>query len=240
MFDKKPMIGFGLVVLSVIGFMQNWLGILGKLLFGVLLIVGMIELYHWLIFLLEFPGYLFSHVLSLPIKRRGTQILHNGMPVIAYGMRPDRVVLVRQLQHSKAIHATSVFRGPRKLAGMKELLDSANVPEHRLNEERLQEALGIWNQDAELRQTVRSVLHHRLHDQGKLPRGEPLIVLDMHSKARIDRVSVVLGFLWESQKYRGTPENIIQLAIWHALAVDVFDGRETTGTLRREFPELWS
>ena len=44
------------------------------------------------------------------------------------------------------IEGTSEFRGAGKLARMKELLDSANVPEHPLNEKRLQEVVAIWNQ----------------------------------------------------------------------------------------------
>ena len=234
-------IALGLVVLSVIGLMQDWLGIPGKFLFIAMICVAafvmMVELYQWIIMMIELPFFLFSYLFMLPIKMRERQILHNGSPVIAYWMRQDRVVLATHLfvpQHMNTIEGTSEFRGAGKLARMKELLDSANVPEHPLNEKRLQEVVAIWNQDHELCDRVRRTLRNR--SGVELPPREPLIVLDTHSRERIDRVLRVIEFLWESEKYRDVREDIIQLAMWRSFAVDVCYGRETQGILGREFP----
>ena len=226
--------------LGQLGVMLNRLGTPGKVLFivvsFVVILVMLVELKHWIIILIELPFFIFSYVFFLPIKKKKGAILHGRNPVIAYWIRPDRVVLVCHLfipDYMNTIAGTSVFRGPRKLTRMREILDSANVPEHPLNEKRLREAVAVWNQDSELRHHVCQRLQGRSGDE-LLP-SEPLIVLDTHSREHIDRIVGVLDFLWKSKKYRDVRDDIIQLAIWHSFAVDVCYGKETQGILDREF-----
>ena len=226
-----------MIGLSLLGVMLNPLGTPGKVLFIVVSVVVMfvllVELWHWFIILIELPFFIFSYVFFLPVKRRGTRILYEGCPVIAYWMRSDRIVLIFELDVMDTIAGDSVFRGPTKLAGMRKVLDAANVPEQPLNEARLREAVAVWNQDSELRQRVRQRLQNRSGDE-LLP-SEPLIVLDTHSRESIDRIVAVLDGLSKSEKYCELREDLIQLAIWHAFAVDVCYGKETQGILGREF-----
>ena len=101
---------------------------------------------------------------------------------------------------------------------MREILDSTNVPEHPVVEEQLKKSVEIWNQDTELRRKV--------EEHGKIGSGpsEALIVLDEISKERADRVHGIIDILRDSEKYQDMRQDIIQLAIWNSLAVDVCYG----------------
>ena len=43
---------------------------------------------------------------------------------------------------------------------------------------------------------------------------------------RVDRVTVTIDFLWDSEKYQDMRQEIIPLAIWYSLAVDVCYGEK--------------
>ena len=103
---------------------------------------------------------------------------------------------------------------------MGEILDSTNVPEHPVVEEQLKNSVEVWNQDTELRRKV--------EERSNICAGpsEALIVLDEHSKESADRVVEIIDCLWDSEKYQDMRQEIIQLAIWHSLAVDVCYGEK--------------
>ena len=164
------------------------------------------------------PFFFLAYVLFLPVKKRGDKIYRHVFPVVAYWMRDDRIVLV--MSYTTTIRGQSFFRGRRKLARMREILDSTNVPEHPVVEEQLKKSVEIWNQDTELR---RKVEQHRKIGPGP---SEALIILDEHSKERADRVHEIIDFLWDSEKYQDMRQEIIQLAIWNSLAVDVCYGEK--------------
>ena len=222
-------IGLAMVIIALIGLNQDWHGELGRLLFlGILslgaawalLLGGLAPL---IIMLLVMPFFFVGYVLFLPVKKRGDKIYHQDNPVVAYWMRDDRIVLViRYYVHGQmnTIGGESVFRGRRQLARMREMLDSTNVPEQPVIEEQLENAVEIWNRDPEL---GRRFKERRQIDLGP---SEALIVLDEHSKERVDRVHHVIGLLWDSEAYQDTRQEIIQLAVWNALAVDVCYGEK--------------
>jgi hypothetical protein len=108
------------------------------------------------------------------------------------------------------------------------ILDSAHVPENPVVVAQLEEAVGVWNRDEELRRKV--------EERGSTGAGpsEALIVLDERSKERVDRIHAVIDFLWGSEKYQGTSEEVIQLAIWNSLATDVSYGE------KRGFLKEWA
>ena len=223
------LIGLVMIIIAAIGLSLGWLGQLGALLFLGIFFLGTMwaavlgGLGQLVIFLLAMPFFYLGYVLFLPVKKRGDRIYHQGSPVVAYWMRDDRIVLVMHYlvdAQMNTIGGESLFRGRRKLARMGEILDSTNVPEHPMAEEQLKNAVEIWNQDAELR---RKVEERRIIDPGP---SEALMVLDEHSKERVDRVNATIDFLWDSEKYQGMRQEIIQLAIWYALAVDVCYGEK--------------
>ena len=218
-----------MIIIGAIGLSQGWLGLLGKLLFVGILSLGLTwiillgGLPLMIIYFLAVPFFFLGYVLFLPVKKRGNKIYHHGTPVVAYWMRDDRIVLVMHYfvdAHMNTIGGESLFRGRRKLARMREMLDSTNVPEHPLVEEQLENAVELWNQDTELR---RKVEERRETRPGP---SEVLIVLDEHSKDRVDRVRETIDFLWDSEKYQDMRQEIIQLAIWNSLAVDVCYGEK--------------
>ncbi len=223
------LIGLTMVTIGTIGLGQGWLGQFGRLLFLGIVALGIL----WVVILsglglltfrsLAMPFSFLAYVLFLPVKKRGDKIYYKGSPVVAYWMRDDRIVLVMHYfvdTHMNTIGGQSLFRGRRKLARMREILDSANVPEHPMVEEQLENAVEVWNQDTELRRKVeaRTII-------APVP-AEALIVLDEHSKERVDRVHRTIGFLWDSEKYQDMRQEIIQLAIWNSLAVDVCYGEK--------------
>ena len=61
-----------------------------------------------------------------------------------------------------------------------------------------------------------------------------VIVLDEHSKERVDRVHHTIELLWDSEKYQDMRQEIIQLTIWKALAFDVCYGE------KRGFRKEWA
>ena len=214
-----------MAIIGWFGLGEGWLGPFGKPFFLVIIFLGA----AWatlpgglgpLTFFLVKPFAFLDYVLVLPIKKRGDKIYNGRNPVIAYWMRDDRIVLVTYYCIDNTIEGTSLFRGRRKLARMKEILDSANVPEQPVIEEQLKDSVEVWNQDTELRRKV--------EERRKIGRGasEALIVLDEHSKERVDRVTVTIDFLWDSEKYQDMRQEIIPLAIWYSLAVDVCYGEK--------------
>ncbi len=218
-------IGFAMAIIGMIGLGEGWLGRFGKFLFPVIVVLGAVwavlpgglgPLTFYLVKPFAFPNY----VLFLPIKKRGDKIYDDRNPVIAYWMRDDRIVLVTYYCIDNTIGGRSVFRGLRKLARMREILDSANVPEYPVVEEQLKDSVEVWNQDTELRRQV-----EERRKIGRRP-SEALIVLDEHSKERVDRIYETIDFLWDSEKYQDMRQEIIQLAIWYSLAVDVCYGEK--------------
>ena len=218
-----------MIIIAAIGLSQDWLGQLGAFLFLGIFSLGIVwaailgGLGALIIMLLATPFFFLGYVLFLPVKKRGEKIYHQGSPVVAYWMRDDRIVLVMHYfvdASMNTVGGQTLFRGRRKLARMKEILDSTNVPEHARVEAQLENAVGVWNQDTELRR--------KLEGRGKIDAGlsEALIVLDEPSKERVDRVHHAIDFLWDSEKYRGMSEEIIQLAISNSLAVDVCYGEK--------------
>jgi len=222
---KHALIGFATAIIGWIGLGEGWLGLFGKFLFPVIVLLGAV----WavlpgglgpLTFYLVKPFAFLNYVLFLPIKKRGDKIYDDRNPVIAYWMRDDRIVLVTYYCIDNTIGGRSVFRGRRKLARMREILDSANVPEYPVVEEQLKDSVEVWNQDTELRRQV-----EERRKIGRRP-SEALIVLDEHSKERVDRIYETIDFLWDSEKYQDMRQEIIQLAIWYSLAVDVCYGEK--------------
>lgn len=218
-------IGFAMAIIGMIGLGEGWLGLFGKFLFPVIVLLGAV----WavlpgglgpLTFYLVKPFAFLNYVLFLPIKKRGDKIYDDRNPVIAYWMRDDRIVLVTYYCIDNTIGGRSVFRGLRKLARMREILDSANVPEYPVVEEQLKDSVEVWNQDTQLRRQV-----DERRKIGRRP-SEALIVLDEHSKERVDRIYETIDFLWDSEKYQDMRQEIIQLAIWYSLAVDVCYGEK--------------
>ena len=211
-----------MVIIGTIGVGQDWLGQFGTLLFVGIIVLG--TFWCWipgglglLIFpFVAMPFFILAYVLFLPVKKRGDMSYHHGLPVVAYWMRDDRIVLV--LNYTSTISGQSFFRGRRKLARMREILDSTNVPEHPVVEEQLNKSVEIWNQDTELRRKI-----EQCSEIGPGP-SEALIHLDEHSKERADLVRSIIDFLWDSKKYQDMRQEIIQLAIWNSLAVDVSYG----------------
>ena len=216
------LIGFAMAIIGMIGLGEGWLGLFGKFLFPVIVLLGCV----WtalpggmapLIFpFMAMPFFVLAYVLFLPIKKQGDKTYRHGLPVVAYWMRDDRIVLV--MQYTTTIGGQSLFRGRRKLARMREILDSTKVPEHPVVEEQLKKSVEIWNQDTELRRKV--------EERGRIGSGpsDALIVLDEISKDRAEAVHVFIDILWDSEKYQDMRQEIIQLAIWHSLAVDVCYG----------------
>ena len=218
-----------MIIVAAIGLSQGWLGQLGAFLFLGILYLGIVwaailgGLGALIIMLLATPFFFLGYVLFLPVKKRGDKIYHREYPVVAYWMLDDRIVLVMHYKGAaqmNTIGGESFFRGRRKLARMREILDSTDVPERPVVEAQLERAVGVWNQDTELR---RKVVERREIDPGP---SEALIVLDENSKESVDRVHKVIDFLWDSEKYQGTREEIIQLAIWNSLATDVCYGEK--------------
>ena len=225
----QAFIGLAMFIIGTIGLGQGWLGQFGKLLFlGIVSLGTLLTVINgnsgYLIFhFLAMPFSFLAYVLFLPVKKRGDKISRYGNPVVAYWMRDDRIVLVVHCfvdKYMNTIEGESLFRGRRKLARMGEILNSTNVPEHPVVEEQLENAVEVWNQDTELRRKVeaRTIID-------PVP-AEALIVLDEHSKERVDRVHRTIGFLWDSEKYQDMRQEIIQLAIWNSLAVDVCYGEK--------------
>ncbi len=218
--------GLTMVIIGTIGFGQGWLGQFGTLLFLVIVVLGIVwagipgGLAPVTFPFLAMPFFFLAYVLFLPVKKQGDKTYRHGFPVVAYWMRDDRIVLVTYYCIGNTIGGRSVFRGRRKLARMREFLDSANVPEYPMVKEQLKDSVEVWNQDTELRRKV--------EERRKIGRGasEALIVLDEHSKERVDRVNETIDFLWDSEKYRDMRQEIIQLAIWYSLAVDVCYGEK--------------
>jgi len=219
------LIGFAMAIIGMIGLGEGWLGLFGKFLFPVIVLLGAV----WavlpgglgpLTFYLVKPFAFLNYVLFLPLKKRGDKIYDDRNPVIAYWMRDDRIVLVTYYCIDNTIGGRSVFRGLRKLARMREILDSANVPEYPVVEEQLKDSVEVWNQDTQLRRQV-----DERRKIGRRP-SEALIVLDEHSKERVDRIYETIDFLWDSEKYQDMRQEIIQLAIWYSLAVDVCYGEK--------------
>ena len=215
-------IGLTLISIGTIGVGQAWLGQFGTLLFVGIIVLGTL----WcsipgglglLIFpFVAMPFFILAYVLFLPVKKRGDKSYRHGFPVVAYWIRDDRIVLV--LNFTSTISGQSFFRGRRKLARMREILDSTNVPEHPLVEEQLNKSVEIWNQDTELRR--------KFEQRGGIDPGpsEALIVLDEHSEERANRVHSIIDCLWDWDKYQDMRHEIIQLAIWDSLAADVSCG----------------
>ncbi len=218
-----------MVTIGTIGLGQGWLGQFGTLLFlGVIalgtlwaLIPGGMNLVAF--YVLAMPSSFLAYVLFLPVKKHGDKSYYKGSPVLAYWMRDDRIVLVMHFfvdTMMNTIQAQSLFRGRRKLAHMREILDSANVPEQPVVEEQLENSVEIWNQDHELRR--------KLEQRRKIGPGpsEAVIALDEDSEECVDRVYETIKFLWRSEKYQDMRQEIIQLAIWNSLAVDVCYGEK--------------
>lgn len=226
--DKGPhlLLGLAMLIIGAIGLGQEWLGQLGGFLFLGILSLGFIwtilgGVPFFLLFFLMVPFSFLGYVLFLPVKKRGDKVYYRGTPVVAYWMRDDRIVLGMHYfvdASMNTIGGELLFRGPRKLARTKEMLDSVDVPEHPMIEEQLTDAVEVWNQDAELRRRVEA---RRGIDPSP---SEALVVLDEPSKERVDRVHWTIDFLWDSEKYRDMRQEIIQLAIWNALAIDVCYG----------------
>ncbi len=216
-----------MIIIAAVGLSQGWLGQLGALLFLGILYLGIVwaaifgGLGLLIIYLLAMPFFFLGYVLFLPVKKRGDKVYHQGSPVVAYWMRDDRIVLVIHYfvdARMNTIGGESVFRGRRKLARMREILDSTKVPGHPVVEEQLKKTVEIWNQDTELRRKV--------EERGRIGSGpsDALIVLDKQSKESADRVHEIIDCLWDSEKYQDMRQEIIQLAIWNSLAVDVCYG----------------
>ncbi len=213
-----------MLIIGTIGLGQGWLGQFGKLLFLGIVFLGAVwtaipgGLAPLTFPFFAMPFFILAYVLFLPLKKRGDKIYRHRFPVVAYWMRDDRIVLV--MDYMSTIRGTSFFRGRRKLARMGEILDSTNVPEHPVVEEQLKNSVEVWNQDTELRRNAEA---RRIIGPGP---SEALIVLDEHSKERVDRVHVTIDCLWDWEKYQDMRQEIIQLAIWHSLAVDVCYGEK--------------
>jgi len=218
-----------MVTIGTIGLGQGWLGQFGTLLFlGIIalgtlwaMIPGGLNLVAF--YVLTMPSSFLAYVLFLPVKKRGDKSYYKGSPVLAYWMRDDRIVLVMHYfvdTMMNTIQGQSLFRGRRKLARIREILDSTNVPEHPVVEEQLKNSVEIWNQDHELRR--------KLEQRTKIGPGpsEAVIVLDDDSEESVGRVYETIKFLWRSEKYQDMRQVIIQLAIWNSLAVDVCYGEK--------------
>ena len=234
----NTIIGLALVIVGMIGLLSDWLGLAGKILFGGILALGCLYtvllgyLAQLMVMILVLPFFLIGYVLFLPIKKKKGKVLREGNPVVAYAIRPDRIVLVCHYfipEHMNSIDGGSVFRGGRKLAKMKQLLDEAGVPEVTIDEVALGQAVEVWNRDDQLRRKVEEGFDTTVrHD-------EPLIVLDSDSKDRLDRMHDVFDALWESERYREMRDEQFQLAVWYSLAVDRCYGREKKNFFDREF-----
>jgi len=235
---KNTIIGVVLLIVGTVGFPSDWLGWAGKILFGGILLLGILYtallgfLPQMMIMLLALPFFLIGYALFLPIKRKHGKVLKERNPIVAYGMQPDRIVLVYHCfipKHMNAIEGSSVFRGRRKLEKMKKILAEAAVPEVAVDDAALGDAVEVWNGDDRLRRK----LENRMVTP--LGRDEPLIVLDRDSKERVDRIHHVVEALWQADRYRKMRDELFQLAVWYSLAVDKCYGREEQDFFTREF-----
>lgn len=227
------LIGLTMVTIGTIGLGQGWLGQFGTLLFLGIIALGTL----WAMIpgglglaifpFVAMPFFILAYVFFLPVKKRGDKVYRQGFPVVAYWMRDDRIVLVMDFMIT--IRGKSLFRGRRKLARIREILDSTNVPEHPVVEDQLKNSVEIWNQDTELRR--------KFEQRTKIGFGpsEALIVLDEHSKERADRVHGIIDFLWDSEKYQDMRQQIIQLAILNSLVVDICYGENRGFRLWKEY-----
>ena len=128
-----------------------------------------------------------------------------------------------------SIDGGSIFRGRRKLAKMKKILDTASVSEVVIDDDALGKAVEVWNGDDQFRRKIEEKINTTLKPD------EPLIVLDRNSKERVDRIHHVVGALWELDRYQKMRDELFQLAIWYSLAVDRCYGKEKQNFFDREF-----
>jgi len=233
--QNKPrslIIGLGLFAMGLAGLLLELGGGFGKVISWLLIGVGALEailmghLPIFFIMLLATPFWIMSYYLFIPVKKKGGKVVDaSGSAVIAWHRLEDRMVLVREIEIINTIEGTSVFRDQGKLQKMGAFLKKNGVPEYTLDEKRVRRAAASWNKDEQLLQRTRK--NEGFDWKAYKSKSFSLIHLDKYNEGSVDRIHNVIEALWKSQKYRERQlEDIIQLALWHSLAVDVCYGRE--------------
>jgi len=231
--QNKPrslIIGLGLFAMGLAGLLLELGGGFGNAISWLLIGVGALEailmghLPMYFMMLLATPFWIMSYYLFIPVKKkRGKVVDASGSAVIAWHRLADRMVLVRELEIINTIAGGSVFRDQEMLQKMGAFLKKNGVPEYTLDEKRVRRAVNSWNNDKELLQRARQSPRIK----GTAGTSVPLIHLGKNDVESVDRISAVIGLLWGTQPFKTRQlDDIIQLAIWYSLAVDVCDGRE--------------
>ncbi len=229
---RSLIIGLGLIAMGFAGLLLKLGGGFGNVISWLLIGVGALEailmghLPMYFAMLLFMPFSVMSYYLFIPVKKKmGKVVDESGSPVIAWYQLEDRMVLVREIDILKTIEGTSVFRDQGKLQKMGVFLKKNGVPEYTLDEKRVRRAAASWNKDEQLLQRTRK----NESDDWKAYKSKSysLIHLDKYNEGSVARIHNVIEALWKSKKYRERQlEDIIQLALWYSLAVDVCYGRE--------------
>ena len=178
----------------------------------------------YLIMVMFAPFWIWSYCFSHPIKKKqGAVVDDGGAPVIAWHSLGDRMVLVREFDVIDTIEGKSFFRGSVALWRMRAFLEKNNIPEFVMNEESLKLVMNEWNDDQEFLALARKIQRFKWTGDGHVP----LIDFDKYNRASVDRMSKVIGLLWQSHKLSiQQKDDVIRLAIWYSLAVDVCYGGE--------------
>jgi hypothetical protein len=177
---------------------------------------------YYILALVFAPFMIVREIFGMPVKKKDGVVTWGGEKVIAYWMKAERVVLVREFtEYIQCISGRSIFARPRKLEKIGHVLESGRVPETPLDKERLRKAVDRWGGDERLMKRARKSARTR----DRVPAAGPPVRLQSPSKDEVDFVHEFVDLLWRLRRETDR-DDIIQLAVWYALEVDrVYDAR---------------